>query len=248
MRINLGSTIVKSQGNIYRIGELVMVGKLYGIGVGPGDPELLTLKAYRIITECDVIAIPSDNRDTCTAYLIAVQSVPQLEHMKILPVNMPMTKDKEILRYSHEKGTADVIELLKEGKNVGFLTLGDPTVYSTYMYIHNRVKKQGYETEIINGIPSFCAVAAKLGISIAENKEQVHIFPASYDLADTLHLQGTKIFMKMGKKLSEVRNKIIEAKLEAFMVENCGMDNEKIYKSIEEFPEDAGYYSLIIIK
>lgn len=225
-----------------------MAGKLYGIGVGPGDPELLTLKAVKIIKDCDVIAIPASEKDSCTAYQIAVQSVPELAFKEILPVIMPMTKDKEILHLSHEKGAKEVIELIDCDKKVGFLTLGDPTVYSTYMYIHNRVKLKGYETKIINGIPSFCAVAATLGISLAENKEQVHIFPASYELADALSLQGTKIFMKMGKKLSEVRSKIIDANLEAYMVENCGMDNEKIYSSIEEFPEEAGYYSLIIIK
>jgi precorrin-2/cobalt-factor-2 C20-methyltransferase len=225
-----------------------MAGNLYGIGVGPGDPELLTLKAVKIMKECDVIAIPAESKESCIAYLIAVQAVPELAFKEILPVSMPMTKDKEVLRLSHEKGAADVIELLDSERKVGFLTLGDPTVYSTYMYIHNRVKLRGYETEIINGIPSFCAVAATLGISLAENKDQVHIFPASYDLSDALSLQGTKIFMKMGKKLNEVRNKIKEAKLEAYMVENCGMENEKIYKTIEEFPEEAGYYSLIIIK
>lgn len=225
-----------------------MAGKLYGIGVGPGDPELLTLKAVKIMKDCDVIAIPASEKDSCTAYQIAVQSVPELASKEILPVIMPMTKDKEVLYLSHEKGAKEVIELMDCDKKIGFLTLGDPTVYSTYMYIHNRVKLQGYETKIINGIPSFCAVAATLGISLAENKEQVHIFPASYELADALSLQGTKIFMKMGKKLSEVKSKIIDAKLEAYMVENCGMDNEKIYSTIEEFPEEAGYYSLIIIK
>lgn len=225
-----------------------MAGKLYGIGVGPGDPELLTLKAVKIMKDCDVIAIPASEKDSCTAYQIAVQSVPELASKEILPVIMPMTKDKEVLYLSHEKGAKEVIELMDCDKKIGFLTLGDPTVYSTYMYIHNRVKLQGYETKIINGIPSFCAVAATLGISLAENKEQVHIFPASYELADALSLQGTKIFMKMGKKLSEVKSKIIDAKLEAYMVENCGMDNEKIYSAIEEFPEEAGYYSLIIIK
>lgn len=225
-----------------------MAGKLYGIGVGPGDGELLTLKAARLIKECDVIAIPADNKDNCTAYLIGVQAVPELAYKKILPVIMPMTKDKEVLNLSHEKGAADIIELLEDEKKVGFLTLGDPTVYSTYMYIHNRVKLRGYETEIINGIPSFCAVAATLGISLAENKEQLHIFPASYELTDAFALQGTKIFMKMGKKLSEVKSKIKDAGINAYMVENCGMENEKIYQNIEEFPEDAGYYSLIIIK
>lgn len=225
-----------------------MQGKLYGIGVGPGDPQLLTLKAAKMIEECDIIAIPAEDKETCTAYKIAVQAVTELSHKEILPVSMPMTKDKEILHASHEKGAADVIELLKRGKKVGFLTLGDPTVYSTYMYIHNRVKLGGYTTEIINGIPSFCAVAAALGISLSENKEQIHIFPASYELEDALNLAGTKIFMKMGKKLSEVKSKIQRAGLNAYMVENCGMENEKIYESIEKFPEEAGYYSLIIIK
>lgn len=225
-----------------------MAGTLYGIGVGPGDPELLTLKAIRLIKACDVIAIPTDKKESCIAYLIAVQSVPELKDKEILSMVMPMTKDKEVLGLSHEKGAKDVISVLNSEKSVGFLTLGDPTVYSTYMYIHKRVKLEGFNTHIINGIPSFCAVASTLGISLSENKDQLHVFPASYDIEEGLNLPGTKVFMKMGKKLGEVRNRIIEAGLEAYMVENCGMSNEKVYHSIDEFPVEASYYSLIIIK
>lgn len=225
-----------------------MAGILYGIGVGPGDPELMTLAAVRLIKACDVIAIPTEKKENCTAYLIAVQSVPELKDKEIISVVMPMTKDKEVLCLSHEKGAKDVITVLNTEKNVGFLTLGDPTVYSTYMYIHNRVKLEGFETHIINGIPSFCAVAATLGISLSENKDQLHVFPASYNIEEGLSLPGTKVFMKMGKKLGEVKIRIKEAGLDAYMVENCGMSNEKVYYSIDELPEEASYYSLIIIK
>ena len=98
-------------------------GTLYGVGVGPGDPELMTLKAVRIIRECEVAAIPSKEKETCVAYGIARRAVPELEKKKILGVRMPMTRDQKILEDSYEKAAKQVKEQLDQGKNVAFLTL-----------------------------------------------------------------------------------------------------------------------------
>lgn len=228
-----------------------MAGKLYGIGVGPGDPELLTLKALRLIKESSIIAVPGNTVQKSVAYEIVKGAYPQLDQKILVPVAMPMTKDPQILEENHEKA-ADLVEgFLKEGKDVAFLTLGDPTVYSTYLYVHKRILERGYEAEIISGIPSFCASAARLNIGLAEREEPLHIIPASYraqEMEELLKLPGTKVLMKSGKKMKQVKENIIASGQQAVMVENCGMPGEKIYLSAEEIPEEAGYYSLIIVK
>ena len=136
-----------------------MAAKLYGIGVGPGDPELLTLKALRIIKESDVIALPGEVAKDTVAYKIVAGIYNELSHKELLAVPMPMTKDPVKLQESHDNGAKLIEEHLKAGRQVAFLTLGDPTVYSTYLYVHKRLQEMGYEVEILSGITSFCAVA-----------------------------------------------------------------------------------------
>jgi len=228
--------------------EDYMEGILYGVGVGPGDPELLTIKALRIIRECDIIAIPTTDKDTCTAYLIVKQAFPEIDGKEVITIEMPMTKDKVKLEESHRSGAEKVEEYLKEGRKIAFLTLGDPTVYSTYIYIHKRILERGYQAEIINGIPSFCAVAARLQDSLSEGSGQLHIIPGSYHLENALTLPDTKGLMKSGSKLGQVKAQLKALGADAAMVENCGMEQEKIYRTLEEIPEEAGYYSLIIVK
>lgn len=225
-----------------------MTGKLYGVGVGPGDPELLTLKALRLIKEAPVIAVPGTVPENTVAYKIVVQAYPALAEKELLPIDMPMTKDHAKLRESHERGAKAVAAVLDQGKDVVFLTLGDTTVYSTYLYVHHRVEEMGYATEIVSGITSFCAVAARLNIGLVEKHEELHVIPASYQIEEALQLPGTKVLMKAGKKMAEVKATIKRLGASAVMIENCGMPNEKIYRSVDEIPEDAGYYSLIIIK
>lgn len=226
----------------------MMSGKLYGVGVGPGDPELLTLKALRLIREADVIAVPGNTPKDSVAYKIVKGAYPQLDEKEMIAVPMPMTKDREKLEKAHAEGTEMVKEALDQGQKVVFLTLGDPTVYSTYMYVHKRIQEMGYETEIVSGITSFCAVAARLNMSLVEKAEPLHVIPASYQIEDALKLPGTKVLMKAGKKMKEVKAQVKALNEEAVMIENCGMPAEKIYRSAEEIPEDAGYYSLIIVK
>lgn len=225
-----------------------MAGKLFGVGVGPGDPELLTVKALRIIEECDVVAVPGDEARAAVAYKIVKGAYPGLDEKRILAVPMPMTKDAALLEEYHNRGAVLLAEELDKGKQVAFLTLGDPTVYSTYMYVHERVQKMGYEVEIISGITSFCAVAARLNMSLVEKAQELHVIPSSYHIDEAISLPGTKVLMKAGKKMGAVKEKLLAAGMSGVMIENCGMENEKIYESIEEIPETAGYYSLIIAK
>ncbi len=223
-------------------------GTLYGIGVGPGDPELMTLKSVKKIKKCDVIVVPGEKYQESVAYKIALQSVPELQSKKCLGVVMPMTRDEGIRNEYHDKAAEVVASYLEEGKDVGFLNLGDVTIYATYLYVHRRVKAMGYDVELINGIPSFCASAAKLGIGIAENAEQIHILSQPEQIEEGLKLPGTKVIMKMGKNMAKTKARIKEASLDARMVENCGMETEKVYQHVDEISEDAGYFSLLIVK
>lgn len=223
-------------------------GVLYGIGVGPGDPELMTLKAVRTIRESDVIAVPGQDYRSSIAYQIALRAVPELEKKECFSVPMPMTRDRETLRASHEAAAEKVAAYLNQGKNVGFLNLGDVTVYATYLYIHRKIREKGYQAELINSVPSFCAAAASLGVGLGENSDQIHILSQPDQIEEGLKLPGTKIIMKMGKNIGQVKEWIRQAGLEAMMVENCGMPGERLVYSTEDIREEAGYYSLLIVK
>ena len=225
-----------------------MTGKLYGIGVGPGDPELLTLKAVRIIKECDVIAVPGKEKDETVAYKIVRQAIPEIVEKKCLEIDMPMTKDKEKLAQSHTIAFEKISKVLDSGKNVAFLTLGDPCIYSTYIYVHQKVEQAGYETEIVSGIPSFCAVSARLNQGLVERSEMLHVIPSSYGIEEGMKLSGTRVLMKAGKKIGQVKEQVKKMNAQVDMIENCGMADEKIYHNVEEIPDEAGYYSLIIVK
>lgn len=228
-----------------------MSGILYGVGVGPGDSELMTIKALRLIQENTVLAFPGENCRASVAYQIVKGAYAQIDEKHLIPVPMPMTKDKKKLEEAHQKDAAMIAEYLEKGENVVFLTLGDPTVYSTYMYVHHRVIDMGYQAEIVSGITSFCAVAARLNMSLVEMAQALHVIPATFqaeDMDEILKHPGTKVLMKSGKKLKEIRESILRSGQEAVMIENCGMPEEKIYLNAQDIPEKAGYYTLIIVK
>ena len=221
---------------------------LYSIGVGPGDPELMTLKAVHTISKCPVLVLPAESRQKCVAYQIARQILPEIDEKEAVCLVMPMTKDKEKLERNHEEGAVKVAQILEEGRDAAFLTIGDPTVYATSMYIHQRVAQMGYQTQIISGVPSFCAAAAKLGVSLGEKQEQIHVIPASYDIEMAMQLSGTKILMKAGKKMPFVKQCVKKHQGWAAMVENCGMPDEHVWINPDSRPDQPGYYTLVIAK
>ncbi|MHC1747746.1 MAG: precorrin-2 C(20)-methyltransferase [Cellulosilyticaceae bacterium] len=225
-----------------------MTGKLYGVGVGPGDPKLLTYKAVEIIKACEVIAVP----DTGESRQVALEIVKEhLATQELIHCYMPMTRNREQLASSHEAAANTIETYLQTGKNVAFLTLGDPTIYSTYMYLHRLILEKGYSVEIIPGVPSICAVAAKLNDSLCEEGQMLHIIPASYQDADkALDLEGTKVLMKTGKAFDIIKSHMREKNLlkDAKMVSCCGMEHEKVYHSLEEVDSKNSYFSVIVIK
>ena len=210
-----------------------MAGVLYGVGVGPGDPEYMTLKAVRLIRENEVIAVPGPVAEETVAYKIAVQAAPELADKELVPILMPMTHDRAVMEQNHDEAADTVEGYLKAGKNVVFLTLGDPTVYSTYMYVQKRIEERGYHTELVSGITSFCAAAARANISLVEWSEQLHVLPAVHKLDSELDLPGNYVLMKSGKKMGQVKEILRSSGRDVVMVENCGMDTEKVYHSVD---------------
>lgn len=228
-----------------------MKGKLYGIGVGPGDPELITLKAINAIKNSDVIAVPHAKNGEKTALKI-IQTY--LQDQPLLECHFYMKNDLAMRKEHRLKAANDICALLEEGKKVGFITLGDPCVYSTYMYVHKIIEERGFETEIIPGITSFSAVAAKLGVSLCEEDELLHIIPASSNdnIEKILECQGNKIIMKSNKNLQKVLSILKENGFskKTKIVQRCGMIEEKVFNSIDEFnsDNDTDYFSVIIVK
>jgi len=225
-----------------------MSGILYGVGVGPGDPELMTLKATRLIRENQVIACPGTEAKETVAYQIAVKAVPELAEKTLLSVAMPMTHDRAEMNRNHDKAADTIEEYLKKNQNVVFLTLGDPTIYSTYLYVQKRIISRGYQTELVSGITSFCAAAARTNTPLVEWNEQLHVIPAVHRLDISMDLPGNYVLMKSGKKMENVKEILSKSGKDVVMVENCGMENEHIFRGVEEIPDNAGYYSLIIAK
>ncbi|WP_418453002.1 precorrin-2 C(20)-methyltransferase [Candidatus Ventrimonas sp.] len=225
-----------------------MNGTLYGVGVGPGDPRLMTYLAVDTIKCCPVLAVPADGKGKAVAYRIASGIVKNLDQKECLDLTTPMTKDRAVLDAAYQTAADRIIEKLEQGLDVACLTLGDPTIYSTYIYIHRLVKARGYDAKIINGIPSFCAVSARLEDSLADRSEQIHIIPSTYGVEDALNLSGTKVLMKAASKMPLVKEALKRSNTTCSMIENCGMPDEHIYHCIDEIPDQASYYSIIVVK
>ncbi len=222
-------------------------GKLYGLGVGPGDPELLTLKAVRLLKEADIVAVPDKGAGEKTALGI-VQAFVEGKQLMYCPT--PMIRDAAQLDRCHEEIADKICAQLDAGKTVSFITLGDPTIYSTYIYVHKKVLERGYEAELIPGVTSFCAVAARLGQSLCEGSDRLLIVPASCDLKDSMEIHANKVFMKAGSGILQLQDQLRKAgQLEhASLVENCGMANEQVWPRFADMTDNSGYFSVVVVK
>ena len=225
-----------------------MRGVAYGVGVGPGDPELMTQKAIRIIRENQVIAVPGKEARESIAYKIAVAMVPELVQKELVPIPMPMVRNRELLHGEHLKGVRLIESYLDQGKNVVYLTLGDPSIYCSFSYLQQILLSDGYAVETVPGVPSFCAAAARLNLPLTEWDEPLHLVPAVHETRGSFQEPGTYVLMKSSSRMAETKELLRNSKKEVFAVENCGMETEKLYRSLEEIPDDAGYLSLLIAK
>ena len=229
-----------------------MKGKLYGIGTGPGDPELLTIKAVNAIQKCDVIAAPIAGNGERTAFSIVEKYITGKE---LLECRFAMEKDMSKRREARQQAAADVMRFLDNGKDVGFITLGDPTTYSTYMYVHEIIADKGIDVEIIPGVTSYSAAAAAFGIALCEGGEALTIIPASYDanIEELLDRPGNKVIMKSGENLMQVLEKLKKKSYgeRTKIACRCTMDGQKLFSSIDAYEKsaaDSGYFTIAIVK
>ena len=225
-----------------------MSGTLYGVGVGPGDPELITKKAERIIRACPVLAVPDAGRGEKTALHIVGELA---EGKELLTCDAPMVRDHAALDAAYEQNADRVCAALDRGKDVAFITLGDPTVYSTYLYLHKKVAARGYDAQIIPGVPSFCAVAARLNTALCEKSERLLIVPASHkDVSDCLEVDANLVFMKAGREIGALKDTLAVHGLldRASLVANCGMEGELVCPRFADLEEGSGYFSVVLVK
>jgi precorrin-2/cobalt-factor-2 C20-methyltransferase len=225
-------------------------GKFFGIGVGPGDTELLTIKAAKLLKKINVICSPRSAESKRSLALSIIQPIldGRNDVYEILDPLFPMIEDKLALNTYWDQAAEIIAEKLVKGKDVGFITLGDPTVYSTFSYVAKRLKDLDFEIEVIPGITSFTGCAAAAGISLAEKDEIVVIVPKVDDrLSRILEYGDTFIIMKTSRH-SEILEEIIskdKRDKSIISVQNCSMDDENIF---EGFSKDKKYLSTTIIK
>ena len=226
-----------------------MKGMLYGIGTGPGDPELLTLKAVNTIQKCSVIAVPTTGNDEKTAFAIIEK---YLYGKELLECRFSMERDMAKRKENRQIAAAGIIKHLDDGKDVGFVTLGDPTTYSTYMYVHEIIVSKGFDAQIIPGITSYTAAAAALGTALCTGEESLTIIGRSNNIDELLNVPGNKVIMKSGENLMLVLNKLKEYGYgdRTKIVCRVTMDDQRLYGSIEEYEKspEIGYFTTAIVK
>ncbi len=225
-------------------------GKFIGMGVGPGDPDLLTVKAVKTLNNIDVICAPKSAESKPSLALSIIQSVlnQRINDYITLEPLFPMIEDKNELQEYWKEASKLIIEKLDAGKDVAFITLGDPTLYSTFSYVFKLIYDLDYETEIIPGITSFTGCSAAAKISLAEKDEIVVIVPkVDGRLPQILEHGDTFVIMKTSRhteKLKEIINGD-ERNKEIISVQNCSMKDEKVRNG---FTEEKNYLSTTIIK
>ena len=222
-------------------------GVFYAVSVGPGDPELLTRQACRVLEVCDVIAAPRTKAGRMLALDIAGGAV-DMRGKTILPLDFTMAHDAAVREDSYRTAAAAIEAALAAGRDVAMVNLGDVSVYATAYYILERVRSDGFEVVMCPGVTSFCAVAARLGRSLTRMEEPLHILPGSTDLDNALPLPGTKVVMKSGKAIYKAAAALERHGLlaNAGRVADCGLETEQIYTDLRQLPEKISYFATIV--
>jgi precorrin-2/cobalt-factor-2 C20-methyltransferase len=234
-----------------------MTGRLWGLGVGPGDPELVTLKAHRLMREADVVAWfaaagkPSNARRIVETHLRTGQDE--------LPLIYPVTTEtlpegvlySDLLTTFYDQSAKCIAERLDDGRDVAVLCEGDPFFYGSYMYLHNRLAGR-YEQQVVPGVPGMLGAAAVLGTPLVCLNEMLTVLSGVMP-ADELHRRlchtEAAVIMKLGRHLTKVRDCVTRAGLleRAWYVERATMAAERVLPLVEAEPERAPYFSMVVI-
>lgn len=232
------------------------LGTFYGIGIGPGDPELITVKGASLLKRCRHVVVPKARIASDSVALAIAKNYISPEatiHERVFP----MTKDSNELNRRWEESAAAVAEILRTGEDVCFLTLGDPLVYSTYIYLLRALTAclPDVRAVTIPGITSFCAAAALTGFPLGEKKDPITIIPTADDLTsvkEALRRGGTVVLMKVGERLQDILLILEEAGVleKSVFVAHAGQENQRVETDLRKLKHaDArtGYLSLILV-
>lgn len=234
----------------------MVLGTFYGMGVGPGDPELLTVKAASVLARCPHVVVPKAKADGgSVAWEIASRYVHP--NAVIHELVFPMTTDKTELSRSWRESAGTLASLLETGADVCFLTLGDALVYSTYIYLLRELKAilPALQVVTVPGITSFSAVAALTGFPLGEGKEPITVVPTADDLSavrQAIQTGGTVVLMKIGKRLGDILDILEETGVigDAVFVQRAGHPTQVIELDLRKLRgehSEAGYLSVILI-
>lgn len=236
---------------------MALKGKLYGLGVGPGDPELITLKALRLLKSAPVVAYHAAKGKKGNALTI-VESYLSSEQIMV-PLIYPVTTEKlpdhvdyeQVVRDFYSEITTTIASHLDAGRDVAVIAEGDPFFYGSFMYIHDRLAGK-YETEVVPGVCSVLGAAAVLGAPLVYRNQTLSVLSGVMSAEELKsRLKGTEAaaIMKLGKNLDKVRNVLTELGLmdRALYIERATMQNQRIAPLAEISGSDSPYFSLILV-
>jgi len=224
---------------------------IYAIGLGPGDPELITLKALNILKDSDVVVTPqSDKNGRSLAKEIISKHV---SSSKIYTYYFPMNNDKNLLDKRYKELAENINDFLSEGKKISYVTIGDLSIYSTFNYLEKKLKLFDINVIKIPGVPSFIAAANRINENLVIKDESFCVVELSNNLDkldDLLSNFSTVVIMKVHKRLNEliafVKNNNLVKK--GFLIERATLPEERIFDLLsDDIPNDAGYLSTAIL-
>jgi precorrin-2/cobalt-factor-2 C20-methyltransferase len=232
------------------------VAVVYAVGVGPGDPELLTRKAERIIREADVICAPTGAAEAGSYALSIVEQFIDRSRQEVLVQLFPMLKDQQGLDPFWEQAADQVAQRVAAGKDVVFITIGDPFLYSTYLYIHRILlaKYPEIAIEVVPGISSILASSAVSGVPLGLGGERIAILPATYEneeLKRTLEEFDTVVLMKVSRVFDRVHAVLKELGRDkgAVFVRRVGSAEEEVHYDLEALlGQKLDYLSMLIVR
>ena len=229
-------------------------GTLYGIGVGPGDPELITLKALKVLQRVPQIFASCSSKNSYSLALNIVRC--HLNGAGIEHLPFPMTRDPQVLQEAWEKNAARVLEVLDSGKDAAFVTLGDPLTYSTFGYLLKTLKRlqPGVRVVTIPGITSYSAAAALTQIPLTEGEESFHLVSGALGAArlrEVVEKSDNIVMLKTYRNFAEIYQALEELDLldRAVCISRCGLDGETVVENLRDLKgRDLHYLSMVIIK